>query len=123
MPPSRRPAMLLVLFVATLTTPAVAVEEGVIKYLDALKTCRPTTLRYPNPMVPGFTNENVIKGMQDGKCGVTMVMPGSLTMDCAFTPATVRLLTDERHYEDARQDRFTNYPDVDQKFNEECQFR
>jgi hypothetical protein len=110
---------------ATLLSPAYAgneIDAGAVKYLDHLKTCTPFTLQYPHPAVPGFTAQNIIKQKVAGNCLVTFVMPGDKKLNCQFTPETVKLLTSEAKYEEARQNRYSGATSdaVSQRMSEEC---
>ena len=110
---------------ATLLSPTYAgneVDAGALEYLDNLKTCTPFTFNYPHPFVPGFTAQNIIKGKLAGNCRVTFVMPGDKKLNCQFTPETVKLLTSEAIYEEARQNRYsgsTSDP-ASKRMSEEC---
>ena len=110
---------------AALLTPAYAgngIDAGAVKYLDHLKTCTPYTLQYPHPIVPGFTAQNIIKKKVAGKCLVTFVMPGNKKLNCQFTPETVKLLTSEEKYEEARHGSYSGATSdaVNQRMSEEC---
>ena len=110
---------------AALLSPAFAGEvadAGAVKYLDSLKTCTPFALKYPHPFVPGFTAQNIIKEKVAGNCLVTFVMPGDKKLNCRFTPETVKLLTSEAKYAEARQNRYTGAASdaANQRMSEEC---
>ncbi|HEV7613942.1 MAG TPA: hypothetical protein VGO37_18830 [Steroidobacteraceae bacterium] len=109
---------------ATLLSPAYAGNEdaGAVKYLDHLKTCTPFTLQYPHPIVPGFTAQNIIKEKVAGNCLVTFVMPGDKKLNCRFTSETIKLLTTEAKYAEARQNRYVGSTSdaVSQRMAEEC---
>jgi hypothetical protein len=110
---------------ASISGAGIAAEDfyaGTIKYYDNLKTCTPYTFSYPHPLVPGFTGQNVIKGKKGDKCQVTMLMPGNLKMQCEFSAATIKLMTSEAKYKEAREHQMsgsTSDP-ASEKMNEEC---
>ena len=117
--------MLTVNVIGALLSPAFAGNEadaGAVKYLDSLKTCAPFTLKYPHPFVPSFTAQNIIRGEVAGNCLVTFVMPGDKKLNCRFTPETVKLLTSEAKYAEARQNTYTGAASdaASQKMSEEC---
>jgi hypothetical protein len=95
---------------------------GALKYLDNLKTCTPFTFSYPHPFVHGFTGQNIIKGKEAGNCLVTFVMPHDKKLECRFTPETIKLLTSEAAYEEARQQSFAfaDSAPASKRMAEEC---
>ncbi len=77
-----------------------------VQFLDHLKTCTPYTFKYPHPLVPSFTGQNIIQGKKGDKCQVTYLMPNNLKMECEHSPATIRRMTSEAAYKKARSDEF-----------------
>lgn len=110
---------------ATLLSPVFAGNEtdaDAVKYLDSLKTCTRFTLKYLHPFVPGFTAQNIIRKKIAGNCLVIFVMPGDKKLNCRFTPETVKLLTSEAKYAEARENRYTGSTSdaVSQRMSHEC---
>lgn len=95
---------------------------GTIKYMDNLKTCTAYTFSYKHPIIPNFVGQNVIKARKDDKCQVTIVMPGNRKMECELTAETVRLMTSEDKYREARAKTMSGSSSdpVSRKMNEEC---
>ena len=77
-----------------------------IQYLDHLKACTPHTFKYPHPFVPSFTGQDIIKGREGDKCHVTFIMPNNLKMECELSAETIRLMTSEAKYREARAGEF-----------------
>ncbi len=99
-------------------------SAGAVRYLDDLKTCTPYTWKYPNPFVPGFTDQDIIRGKRGDKCQVTYLMPNDLKADCEHSAATIKQMTSESAYEQARSGEYTASfhlsSNADSPFNHEC---
>jgi hypothetical protein len=97
-------------------------EASALRYLDNLKTCTPYSFSYPHPFVRGFTGQNIIKGKMAGNCLVTFVMPGDKKLECAFTPETIKLMTSEDKYQEAREHKMSGSmsDSISKKMTEEC---
>ena len=75
--------------------------QGVITYMDHLKSCVPYTFRYQNPFMPDAVSQNVIRGRSGNHCLVTM-QTGPYTWDCSFSPEAISAMTGDAKYSDAR---------------------
>jgi hypothetical protein len=95
---------------------------GAVAWLDHLKTCTPYTYRYPNPIVPSVTDENIITGRKDGTCQVTYVIPGPDNNVCQLTAPTIALMTSADQYQQARTGRFggSSSDALSQRMTQEC---
>jgi hypothetical protein len=97
-------------------------DASALRYLDSLKTCTPYSFSYPHPFVRGFTGQNIIKGKMADNCLVTFIMPGDKKLECAFTPDTIKLLTSEAKYQEAREHKMSGSTSdsISKKMTEEC---
>lgn len=97
--------------------------SATIAYYDQLKTCSSHTYSYPHPMVPGFTGKHIIHGKQGDACRVSMVMPGDMTLQCAFSAETIALMTNEQAYAQARAGQIggSSSDAVNRRIGSECQ--
>ncbi len=99
-------------------------SAAAVRYLDDLKTCTPYTWKYPNPLVPGSTSQNIIHGKKGDKCRVTYLMPNNLKADCDHSAETIKQITSESAYQQARSGEynisFHLSSSGDSPFNREC---
>ncbi|MEZ6023834.1 MAG: hypothetical protein R3C16_10585 [Hyphomonadaceae bacterium] len=64
-----------------------AAQGGCAGFSTALRACAPARCAHPHPLVPTFTIEHRIAGMEDGACAYTQTVPGDMTMRCRFSEA------------------------------------
>lgn len=83
--------------------PDAAFYKQTMYYMDNLKTCTPYTFSYPNPLDPGTTSKNIIKGKSGDHCLVEFILPNDMKMECSFSTAAISALTSEQKYEEARK--------------------
>ena len=95
--------MILLLTLLLSTAHAGDFKADTLKFMDNLKTCTPHTFSYAHPMMKGFTGKNIIKGKKGSKCEVSYLMPGDMKMDCAYSSETVKYMTSEQKYKEARE--------------------
>jgi len=57
-----------------------------------------------------------------GNCLVAFIMPGDKKLECAFTPETIKLLTSEAKYREAREHKMSGSTSdsISEKMAEEC---
>lgn len=67
---------------ASLSAPAAANCES---FAEALRACAPAACRQPHPIVPNFTIEHRVTGVEDGACAYTQSVPGDMHMSCRFS--------------------------------------
>lgn len=59
--------------------------DVVDQWRTSIVSCQPSIQKLPHPMIPGFTIELQVHGVQDGKCKATQTMPNNGLMSCHFT--------------------------------------
>lgn len=97
--------------------------QGVIAYMDHLRSCVPYTFSYQNPFMPNAVSQNVIRGRSGNHCLVTM-QTGPYTWDCSFSPEAISVMTSDAKYSDARNNTLSGSSDDLPSYylRKECKF-
>lgn len=64
------------------------VFPDLLEFADKLRACEPASATQPHPLMPAFTIEHTVTGLNDELCGYKQTMPSDMQMFCAFDEET-----------------------------------